>query len=305
MRNKLPLLIPILVFLAATAVWARPRFKYLNVDGVERRYLVSLPPAGERTDMPVLLVLHGGGGTARGTSRQGFSRLSRDHGFLVVYPDGIQKRWNDGRNDVMVPWKKTPPDDVKFMQTLLDQLAEDYSLDQKRICVAGISNGAMMSHRLANELAPRIAAIAPIIGGMGTEAAANFTPEDPVSVLIIQGTADPLVPYNGGQVKVFGKNRGELLSTPETAKLWVSHNRCGKGKTKKLADGADDQCRVEKTTWSGGRNGTEVVLYKVVGGGHTVPGGKQYLPKATIGTVCRDIDGVGIVGEFCARQHKP
>lgn len=302
MRRRLKWLIPALGLLLVLAAWARPRFKTLTVDGIQRRYLVSVPKGEQR--MPVLLVLHGGGGRARGTSRAGFSRLSRERGFLVVYPDAIERHWNDGRQDTEASWEGGPPDDVKFLDALLDQLAKDYPVDSQRIYVTGISNGAMMSHLLALKLSHRIAAIAPIVGGIPLSCAEEFPPEHPVSVLVIQGTEDPLVPYQGGQVMVFGRARGEILSTEKAVSLWSDHNRCKDGQTESLEDKVSDRCSVERTVFGGGRQGTEVVLYKIIGGGHTVPGGRQYLPKRVIGEMCDDINAVDVIGEFFSRHSR-
>jgi polyhydroxybutyrate depolymerase len=90
-------------------------------------------------------------------------------------------------------------------------------------------------------------------------------------------------------------------------KLWREHDGCaGEPVTGELDDAdAKDNCRVKWFRWSGGRNGTEVVLYKVEGGGHTWPGGPQYLPPYAIGRVCRDFDATAAIWEFFKKHPKP
>jgi polyhydroxybutyrate depolymerase len=294
----------LLFLLTASSLLAKPTFETITVDGLERRYLVSAPAQKSAEPRPLLLMFHGGGGTALGLSRQGFSRLVRERGFIVVYPEGIEKHWYDPRFEGITTSSGEVPDDLKFVDELLDQLCQDYDVDSKRIYAAGISNGAIMSHLVGSKLSKRFAAIAPIVGGIGDVQMKDFAPQDPVSVLILQGTEDPLVPYDGGQITVFQKERGAIVSTQETVEAWAGHNGCAQGQSEMLPDTTDDQCTVERTIYPNGRQGSEVILYKIIGGGHTVPGGSQYLPKRLIGTVCRDIDAIQIMGEFFVRHHK-
>lgn len=289
-----------ILLLASTAAMCRPDWHYLEVDQRTRRYLVH-EPTGSKGPHPVLLAFHGGGGTASIMSREGFSRFTEE-GYLVVYPDGIDRHWNDTRSEH--PLYDSDVDDVKFTEQLLDELARNYDVDPSRVYATGISNGAIMTHVLGMKLGHRLAAIAPIVGGVprGTDLA----PAAPLSVLIIQGTLDPAVPYQGGPITVGkGGPRGEVLSTEAAVELWRRHNGCDKSETWELPDTADDGCKVTGQTWSGGRQGTEVVLYRIEGGGHTVPGGKQYLPRRLIGVVCRDINAVDVLMSFFRDKRLP
>lgn len=123
-------------------------------------------------------------------------------------------------------------------------------------------------------------------------------------VMIIQGTADPLVPYQGGAVGRRRRARGHVVSTEQAVRLWSDHNGCAPAVVAKLPDTTDDGCWVERFTHTGGRDGSEVVLYKVHGGGHTLPGGIQYLPKRLVGPVCRDFNGVDAIADFFDRHHR-
>jgi len=303
-RHK-KIVLALIITLAAFSL-ARPSYRVLEIDGLERRYLVS-EPRNLDTPMPCILVLHGGGGNARQMSRQGFSRLSKEHGFLVIYPEGLDKHWNDGRYDREAPIAKRESNDVKFLDSLLTELESQYPIDPDKIFCMGISNGAFMSHRLGLELSHRLAGIVPIIGGVNLTVKENFPPKAPLSVMIIQGVDDPIVPYEGGAVRLVetGKTRGTVLPTEEAFTMWSEHNKCETPTTQTLADTTDDGCQVTLMSAQNGSDQTEVLLYSIEGGGHTVPGGSQYLPVKLIGKVCHDLDAVDLVAEFCRPAPPP
>ncbi len=160
-----------------------------------------------------------------------------------------------------------------------------------------------MSQRLAVELSDRIAGIAPVVGGMAPQLKDRFRPSAPVSVLVMNGTDDPLVPYQGGTV---ARNRGETISVAEIIKLWVAHNRCPDRPQTVLLPDKDptDGTRVRRTTYAPCANRTAVVLYAIEGGGHTWPSGAQYLPRAVIGRTSRDIDAASVIWEFLAAHRR-
>jgi polyhydroxybutyrate depolymerase len=132
----------------------------------------------------------------------------------------------------------------------------------------------------------------------------TFRPGRPVSLLVLQGTADPLVPYDGGAVGRDG--RGDIVSTETALALWRRHNATRDiPREETLADRVpSDGCRVHVRAWSDGRESTEVVLYRLDGGGHSWPGGTQYLPRRLIGGVCRDVDATRLIWEFFARHGR-
>ncbi len=291
--KKLYILVALfLLLLILLPAWG---FESLEVDGRERRYLLSVPDPMPET-VKLLLVFHGGGGSARQASRLG-ERTRAVRGFVVVYPDGDGRRWNDGRE-----FEGDLADDVSYIEALLDHLETVFPVEPGRVYATGASNGAMMSHRLGIELSSRFAAIAPMIGGIPLPLAPDFAPSHPLSVLIVQGTEDPLVPYSGGPITLPNRTRPGIVSTDRAIELWTAHNGCRYLGQEKLPDLSDDLCTVEKFSWGKGRRNSEVILYKVIGGGHTVPGGVQYLPERVIGRVCRDFDAIEVVREFFLRH---
>jgi polyhydroxybutyrate depolymerase len=266
------------------------------VDGLERTYLLHVPP-NVATPAPVVLCFHGGGADdISAETGCGFSELSHRDGFILIYPQGHGRHWHDGRDDECSHTRRGAVDDLAFVEAVLDAVAREHPLDENRVFATGISNGGFMSHYVGANLSTRIAAIAPVVGGMADPFHKQFKPVRPVSVLIIQGTADPLIPYGGGAV---ARNRGRMIPTREAARLWVEHNGCGPQAVRDSVEDRDpdDGCRVTRETWTGGKEGAEVVLLTIEGGGHTWPGGPQYLPKAIIGPVCRDFNA-SLIWEF-------
>jgi len=284
--------------------------KEIEVGNRKRTFLLHVPPSLPK-DKPAALVMvfHGGGGTGAGTERlTRFSDLADREGFLVVYPDGVSNNWYDGREVDLSIAHKNKIDDVAFISAMIDAISKDHPVDPKRIYATGISNGGIFSHYLAALLSGRIAAIAPVVGGLADPFHQHFKPDRPVSVLIIQGKNDPLVPYDGGDIRgPLGGKRGKIISTEAAVKTWAEHNGCDKEPVvSKLPDkDPKDGCTVLRSAWGNGKDKTEVVLYAIEGGGHTWPSGPQYLAEGIIGKVCRDFDGTEIIWEFFKNHPKP
>ncbi len=277
----------------------------LEYGGLLRTYHVHLPPGLDAAKpLPLVFVLHGGGGNGLQMERfSGFSALSDKEGFIACYPDGVDKNWYDGRVVEDSRAHRDKIDDAGFIEALIDVIAKKHPVDMKRVYATGISNGGFLSHYLGARLSRRFAAVAPVVGGMAPVVAADFKPDQPVSVLVLQGTEDPMVPYAGGPLKF---RRGETVATKTAVRKWVDHDGCGVEVTEELPDkDPADGTRVRRTSYSGGKDGTEVILYAIEGGGHTWPGGPQYLPEFMVGRVCRDIDANQVIWEFFSKHAKP
>jgi len=278
----------------------------IQINGLDRHYFVHLPPNFNKDkSWPLVFCLHGGGGEGKGINGlTGYNAVADSQGFIVVYPDAIEHNWNDGRGDLMVRSHIENIDDVAFISALIDKLAGEYNIDRKMVYATGISNGALMSHRLGCELADKIAAIAPVAGNIPEKMAPIWTSSRPMPVLIINGTDDPLVPWDGGYITAFGQKRGRVLSVADTVKFWAGKNGCSAlPETVQLPDVSSmDGTTVTRESYSGCRNNADVLLYAVKGGGHTWPGGFQYLPAAIVGKTCRDFNASEVIWEFF-KQH--
>lgn len=306
--RRIPVAILVLVVALVLVACMRALGKdKITHGGRERTYSVHVPATLPKTAVPLVFVFHGGGGR----SIERFSRMSPiadREGFIVVYPDGVDGNWNDLRETDISAAHREKVDDVGFIATLIDTLSKNHAIDPKRVFACGISNGGIFCQTLAARLSGKIAAVATITGTMPPPVAKDFAPEKPVSVAVLNGTEDPLVPYGGGDVGgEMLASRGKVLSTDETVRKWVERNHCAAAATvEKLPDrDKEDGCTAERHTWSGGAGGTEVVLYKIAGGGHTWPGGAQYLPERRIGRVCRDFDGSEAIWSFFAAHPRP
>jgi polyhydroxybutyrate depolymerase len=239
----------------------------------------------------MLLALHGGSGTGAGVSAlTHLNDLADREGALVVYPDGLHESWADGRG--VTDADQQGVDDVAFFRQLIRALQGQYSVDSRRIYVTGISNGGFMTQRLACELADRIAAVVSVAATLSTNLAASCAPPRPLPILYVLGENDPLVPYAGG---VINGNRGTALSAAGSLAAWVRFSDCaGAPTTRALPDRVEDGTHVSQTLYTNCRDGAQVGLYSVAGGGHTWPSGRQYLPVAAVGRVTHQIDNADL-----------
>jgi polyhydroxybutyrate depolymerase len=250
--------------------------------------------------LPLLLVFHGGGTEGRGMPHfTGFDALADRYGALVVYPAGVGRQWNDGG----VP--NNGVDDVGFIRALIHQLAQQFQVDRNRIFATGISNGAMFSQRLGCELAGGIAGFAAVDGNMPAALVGKCRPSGPVSVLQMNGTDDPLMPFGGGNVTI-GRRVG-VLSAAQTVAFWVKNDGCSTNPetTALPAIAPADSTSIVRQRYSRCRSGSKVIFYSVRGGGHTWPGGYQYLPAVFIGRTSNQLDASAAILEFFLGSLKP
>jgi polyhydroxybutyrate depolymerase len=254
------------VIIHGVSAAAKDRCDRLRVDGHRRSYLVHLPKQYDpESPTPLVIVLHGGIGTAR-TARwdtQMSKQADRDN-FIVAYPNGVLRTWNAG--ECCGPAKRKGVDDIAFLRALIEKVSSDYKIDRDRIYVTGISNGGMLAYRAGYELSDLVAAIAPVAGCMyPCRGECKF----PVSVIVFHGAKDHIVPFDGGIGGMLGY---KLKSTSEadSIKFWIQHDHC-KAEPNEVRDGG----QIKKEVYSGGDCGTEVCLYTLKNGGHSWPGGRR------------------------------
>jgi len=248
--------------------------EFRTKDGTLRQY-ERFQPAGTRNQkLPVLFVLHGGGGTAKAIHKGlSFDALARRTPTLVIYPQGLRRHWNDGRNKIEQKVFKGPaPNDVAFLRALARELIAKGQADPDRIWVVGVSNGGMMTQRLLCEASDTFVGGVSMIANLPASLR-GCTPDQPRPVLMINGDADPLMPWGGGGVG-FRHSRGQVLSTMDSFRHWQALNGCaGSGETLPFPDvDQDDHSRAYHTVSSGCTSGQQVQLIRIEGGGHTVPG---------------------------------
>ncbi|MEQ9362781.1 MAG: PHB depolymerase family esterase, partial [Leptospirales bacterium] len=241
----------------------RDRVYELTHDGRDRSYILHRP-AGAAPNAadprPLLIVMHGGGGDARGVvdiTRGRFNELADAENFYVVYPTGFDKSWNDGRVDLRSTAHREMIDDVDFLKRVIASVAGEYAIDSGRIFSTGISNGGFMSMRLACELSDTVRAVAPVTAQLSQDLLSACKPRRAVGVLLVNGTDDPIVPYDGGTIELLWTKRGEILSTDDTLRFWAERNRCSKRPVVVELPDADpeDETRVDRVSYPGCASG--------------------------------------------------
>ena len=287
----------LLAIIAAEPSIAHDPLRKVNVDGRTRSYVLHLPPRYDpETPTPVVLVFHGAATNGYFIAHfSGMNEKADEAGFIAVYPNGT------GLAKTLLTWSSNGlnhspsderPDDVRFVERLLDDLATVVNVDPKRVYATGHSNGAMMCYRLAIELSDRIAAIAPVGGTMGVDLAEC---RRPVPVIHFHGTLDKLVPWKGPM-----QGTPEFLmfkSVEDNIRTWAKIDGCPEEPViDKMPDKADDGTTVIRKTYGPGKEGSEVVLYVLEGAGHTWPGRES--PVKFLGKSTFDISANDLIWEF-------
>ena len=291
----------VLTVLAVVAPAARA--ERIAVGGVERTYALGGVRSSARG---LLIVLHGGGGSGASAARQfGMEPVAARERLLIAYPDAIAKHWNDGRRDDRGRGSGAQADDVAFLSELARAVARD--IDGGPVFVAGVSNGGMMTYRLACETAGLFAGFAAVIANLPVDLAATCNPKRAQPVLIMNGTEDRLMPWRGGAIVAFGQSRGEVLSATATFERWRGWNRCAAaGSSEARADrDRGDGSTVSVSAATGCPAGGETVLVTIMGGGHQIPrlaGRERPLLDRFLGAANRDIEAAEEIWHFFSAQ---
>lgn len=230
----------------------------MEFGGQARTYLLHIPAGYDgKSPLPIVFVLHGA--TESNYNVENLTGMSakadREH-FIAVYPRGTGRlpTWNAGNCCGYA--MAAHVDDIGFFRALLEKLGRDYDVDRKRVYFTGISNGAIMSYRVACEMSEQVAAIAPVEGTLNIDC----HPAAPVSVLIFHGTADRLVPFNGGM------STQRNSSVAYAVDFWVKRDGCSP------APAHEETAESHTDKYSGCNDDTDVARYAIQGGRHMWPG---------------------------------
>lgn len=296
--------------------------EFIEFDGVKRYFTVRLPPKmNANAAHPLLFILHGGGGDVERMMAAYGSRLAeRAHadGAIAVIPEAIGNHWNDGREFKQSYYRKKKKDDIGFFRILMKELKKRHRIDEGRVYFTGVSNGGMMTFRAALELDGEVAAIAAIVAALPDKLHEKYPPgKDAAScppVLIMNGTADRWVPWNGGAVRAFGmSNYGSVVSTPLTVDFWVARAAAiNNAESSVMPDRAGDDGTTTNISRYRRADGNEaVILYTVVGGGHSVPSMRNdrtrvevFLAETIFGKQSRDFEAADIVWDFLKGKRR-
>lgn len=254
----------------------------IAVDDHWRSYLLYRP-RDMKPEPPLIIVLHG----SRGTSQQvrqsvgfEFDLLADKFGFLVVYPQGFDNHWNDCRASADYEANLMNIDDVLFLRTLKENLEIGLETTIHQVLVTGHSNGGHMAYRMGLEAPDFVSVIAPVSANLPVDENLDCEKSgEPVPTLIFNGTEDPLNPYDGGLVSIFGNDsRGHVISSYDSALYWAGLAESGVDPLVTTLPENDDNpgTSVRVHTWPGNN---EVRLYELIGSGHVIPSQRVSFPR--------------------------
>lgn len=286
----------------------------IHSGGLERHCVLHLPPTyAQSKPLPLVIMLHGMGGTGADTVREmGWSAKADAETFMVAYPDASRpdpaqppnfksnpQAWNDGSGRFHAGARNV--DDVAFIRALLDRLTADYSIDRRRIFVAGFSNGASMALRIGAELSDRVAAIAPCAGACWTE---TPRPTRGISLFYITGTADTLNPLDGGLPKMAfgGGDKGGKPKPPVrvTIEKWAKSLGCpGTPTNDETTNG------VRRRRYGPGRDGAEILFITVEDLGHIWAGAGEFGPAFMLGKPTDKLKATDVIWDFFKTHPSP
>jgi polyhydroxybutyrate depolymerase len=257
---------------ALVGALAPSRAETIDVNGVARTFTTQLP---DTKPAPLVIALHGAAQTgADMAARTSWPQVAKRERFVVVFPDGLNRTWadlrpSDKRNGRLPP---DGTDDIAFIARLIEKLVADGVADPRRIYVTGLASGGAMTNALVCKRADLFAAAASVVMNLTDETAGACHPSRPVPMLVMNGTADPLVPYEGGR----GTSRFAMdgfWSTEQTVQFWRRIDGCEEkdaGATDLGDRDPDDDSTVTRiaSTCPAGR---DVLLYRINDGGHRMP----------------------------------
>jgi polyhydroxybutyrate depolymerase len=251
-------------------------------NGTRRTYQLCVPDRYDGTrPVPVVFEFHGFGSNAQQQVAYGdFRPLADRDGFLIVAPDGE----GNPKHFSLVP--TGAGSDVAMSEALLDRVEATFCVDAERVYATGMSNGAGLTVVLACVAADRFAAFGPVAASGYRDGCGGARP---VSMVGFAGTADPVVPFNGGKVNCCGG--ATVGAAPSNFAGWAQHDRCA-------TTFRDEQLgsQVTRRTWPGCEHGSDVVFYIVDGGGHTWPGSK--IDVSRLGLTTHQVDASATIWDF-------
>jgi polyhydroxybutyrate depolymerase len=286
---------------------AQPQYLSITNGGLVRTFILYVPDNLPAAPCPLLLMLHGANGTGADAmtnlTEYRFNQLADSNLFMVAYPDGVDNLWHDCRGDAR---NEPPADDVSFLSALIDYIGTLHAVDSQRVYAAGHSNGAMMCLCLACELPNRLAAICVNCGALAAVSDCSALSQ-PISLLYCVGTADPIIPFDGGYININPPVSGTLLPAAATIALWTNTFSIPPvaEATNTFPDivPTDDSTVVE-SDFQRVPDGVELVYLQVNGGGHGWPAPIQFSPAKiqTNGRKNQDINLCDLAWEFFQRH---
>lgn len=233
-------------------------------DFSKRTYEIFIPQTyNQNNPIPLVFAFHGSGGDGAGMRiLTAFDDHAKERNFIVCYPDAAVANWNEGCNCNIA--SRLGIDDIGFIEYLIDKISQNYNIDTNRIFAAGYSQGGFFANNLACKLSDKFSKTAVVCGAVSNQLSDGCFPANNTSVLMIQGTNDQSVLYNG-----IPSGNFSYLSAKESSKFWANKNGCNiEPITESLPDKGDPAITVLKDTYLDCDNNVSVVLYSVFNGSH-------------------------------------
>ena len=286
----------------------------LEHQGLSRSYYYYIPKSlSSRGAHPLVLALHGGGTKPKNSKENKkaklpglgmhlllkgtLTKLAEKEKFIVIYPEGINSRWNDGRDENRKITNNA--DDLGFISKLIDHFVRKNNVSRSRVYATGFSNGAIMNFTLACKLPNKIAAIAPVDGTVTSELINSCKNSRPTPLMLTHGTEYPRAMRSLN--KLMGHKPLEALKNTED--LWSQVNHCSSTSiTSKIPDRKKDGTTIEKITYK--NCAAPLEIYKIQGGGHTWPNGAQYRPKFLIGKTTKNMEATKEIWNFLKKHRR-
>jgi len=273
---------------------------------MEREFYYYVPP-GVSAHPKLIFALHGSKMTAMemiiATGHQ-FNKLADENkNVIIVYPQGYKRSWNTCKADSTREAKKLNLDDVGFIERVINFFSTHYNIDGNEVFAMGVSNGAQMCYKLAKEKPGLFKGFAAVNANLPVKTNNDcFETNQPVSILVMNGTADPIEPYNGGEIRLNdGVSHGSVVSTDQTMHYWEILAKCDMAPVKEVDFpdiDKDDNSNAVLYAYKSAVTNKEVVLIKIINGGHNIPNPTFFLWPKILGNVNKDINAPKIIFDY-------
>jgi polyhydroxybutyrate depolymerase len=280
-----------------------PREVQIGHDNYIRNVTFHIPKKLRKRNRSLVLCLHDGGESPESMARmtrRNFNKLAEKNNFIVGYPEALNEYWNDAREDSVSLSHYDEIDDVGFIEKVMDYAIDSFKIDIDKIYIAGFSEGGLMAFRLACEIPQKIHGFAMVAATMPLDQIVECTPDTTASFIMINGTRDPVLPYEGGQLIIEDQEMGSMLAAEEAMNYWLEENECTDRSSNKEMANRDtfDETRSERVLYDDCKNKNKLMLIRVVNGGHSWPGGRQYQNEKSVGKVAQDFDAADVIWKF-------
>ncbi|MDF2500783.1 MAG: phospholipase [Anaerosporomusa subterranea] len=273
----------------------------LTFKGLERTYQLHIPTNyNQKVPSTLVIVCHGGGMTAEEMKETTqFNSLSDEKGFIVIYPDAVEKGWNDDRKTTMERRSlRENIDDVGYISILIDTLKSEWNIDNQLVFITGMSNGGMFSQRVARELSGKVAGFASVVAPAPETRTPGATPSRPVPAMFILGANDPVIQWTGGDLNWGKSTIGRGLPIPFMINYWVNNNKAIKEIRISNENSINYNVLVRHEVYNPSLGGAPVEVYIVNNNGHQWPGGTKSLPESVAGKTNSEFNATKAIWNF-------